>query len=270
VTLVTLPYRTQLAGGQPEDIGKVLANFDAILAAFNGDIRDDNLASVANIAISKLAGFPNDVTKQLLGNGTWAALAEAGPTQLKKTTTKSVTNNTETDLLNSEFNVLANTMGTDKVLSAVLLGDSINNSGANQGTAPRWRLKFGGTTLLDSGAPANTNVWPVSAVRWPYVFLIWVTNNAATNVQTVALIGLVTNVGQAATSSAQVAFTTGIGYYTWLSGGSGVHQGHALLVGLNSGAIDTTANKLLEFTVQLPATASNLDARLLRAQGVIQ
>ena len=56
MTLVTLPYITELAAGQPEDIGKVLSDLQAIVAVVNGDIRDDNVNAAAAIAASKLAG----------------------------------------------------------------------------------------------------------------------------------------------------------------------------------------------------------------------
>jgi hypothetical protein len=93
VTLVTLPYRSQLAAGQPEDIGMVLADFDAVLAVLNGDIRNDNIAAAAAIAASKLSGYPSDVTKALLGNGTWGTVG-SGVTELtyvEDNTDKSIT-----------------------------------------------------------------------------------------------------------------------------------------------------------------------------------
>ncbi len=81
MTLVTLPYRTQLAAGQPEDVGQVLANFDAILSVLNGDIRNDNLAAAAAITASKLSGYPADASKALRGDGTWASTG-TGVTEL--------------------------------------------------------------------------------------------------------------------------------------------------------------------------------------------
>jgi len=78
VTLVTLPYRTQLAAGQPEDIGMVLADFDAILAVVNGDIRNDNIAAAAAIQASKLQGYPSNAALFLNGNGAWTAPSGLG------------------------------------------------------------------------------------------------------------------------------------------------------------------------------------------------
>jgi hypothetical protein len=69
-----------LVGGQPEDISVVLANFNAIAAVINGSIDNSNINVAAGIAASKLAGFPSDSTKVLLGNGTWGSFATgAGP-----------------------------------------------------------------------------------------------------------------------------------------------------------------------------------------------
>lgn len=72
MTLVTLPYRTELAGGQPEDIGMVLADFDALLAVINGDIRSDNIAAAAAIPTSKLnISGSRDGTKFLRDDDSW-------------------------------------------------------------------------------------------------------------------------------------------------------------------------------------------------------
>jgi hypothetical protein len=78
VTLVTLPYRTQLAAGQSEDIGMVLADFDAILSVVNGDIRNDNISGSAGIAASKISGYPSDASKFLSGGGTWVVPGGGG------------------------------------------------------------------------------------------------------------------------------------------------------------------------------------------------
>jgi hypothetical protein len=87
-----------LVSGQPEDISLVLSNLQAIQAVLNGGIDNTNINAAAAIAYSKLAlanaiklnadidpatslaiarlaGFPNDVTKALLGDGTWGPMA---------------------------------------------------------------------------------------------------------------------------------------------------------------------------------------------------
>jgi len=45
----------------------------------DGTITDIDIAASAAIQILKLAGFPNDVTKTLMGNGTWAVPVLNGP-----------------------------------------------------------------------------------------------------------------------------------------------------------------------------------------------
>jgi hypothetical protein len=63
--------RPALASGQPEDISQVLANLDAIATVLNGGIDDTNVAAAAGILASKLAGYPNDQSRFLRGDGTW-------------------------------------------------------------------------------------------------------------------------------------------------------------------------------------------------------
>ena len=76
MTLVTLPYRSQLQAGQPEDIGMVLADMDAILAVVNGDLRNDNFSSSAGLDIGKLGiTGVRDGTKYLRDDATWQPLA---------------------------------------------------------------------------------------------------------------------------------------------------------------------------------------------------
>lgn len=53
MTLVALPYNPQ--PGDPEDITQITADFAAILAVLNGDIRSDNISPLAAIPYSKLA-----------------------------------------------------------------------------------------------------------------------------------------------------------------------------------------------------------------------
>ena len=52
MTQISLPFN-EVAGG-PEDISHVMADFAAILAVVNGDIRNDNVNASAAIAYSKL------------------------------------------------------------------------------------------------------------------------------------------------------------------------------------------------------------------------
>jgi microcystin-dependent protein len=67
----------KLVAGQPEDVSVLLANLQAIAAVLNGSLDNANLSPAAAIAISKLAGYPADNTKTLLGDGTWGNPAVA-------------------------------------------------------------------------------------------------------------------------------------------------------------------------------------------------
>jgi hypothetical protein len=72
MTLITLPYRAELAAGQPEDIGMVLADLDAILAVVNGGLKNDNVDPAAAIALTKLGiTGTRDGTKYLRDDATW-------------------------------------------------------------------------------------------------------------------------------------------------------------------------------------------------------
>lgn len=62
-----------MVAGQAEDISVVLANFNAIATVLNGGIDNANINAAAAIAISKLAGYPADSSKALLGDGSWGS-----------------------------------------------------------------------------------------------------------------------------------------------------------------------------------------------------
>lgn len=89
--------RASMAAGQPEDVSVILANLDAIAAVLNGGIDNSNINAAAAIlysklnlansiknadidpaaaiVASKLAGYPADITKSLLGDGSWGTAA---------------------------------------------------------------------------------------------------------------------------------------------------------------------------------------------------
>jgi microcystin-dependent protein len=67
-----------LAAGQPEDVSVVLSNLQAIAAILNGQLDNGNLSPLAAISPNKLAGFPSDGTKSLLGDGSWGTLGATG------------------------------------------------------------------------------------------------------------------------------------------------------------------------------------------------
>lgn len=69
-TIVT----TTINNGDVTDADIINANFTSTKTAVNGNLSDENLASNAALAISKLAGYPADGTKSLLGDGTWGSV----------------------------------------------------------------------------------------------------------------------------------------------------------------------------------------------------
>jgi len=68
-----------MQAGQPEDITQVVANLDAIAAVVNGALDNSNIATSAAILASKLANYPNDASKALLGDGSWGSVGGNPP-----------------------------------------------------------------------------------------------------------------------------------------------------------------------------------------------
>lgn len=155
MTICTLPYRSQLAAGKPEDIGMVLADLDTIAGVINGNLTNVNFNAAAAIAWSKMfvSGTP-DGTKFLKDNYEWGALPSgSGITKLMKTTTKDITGTSKTDLLNDEITILANTLKTTSVLRMFLGGDYQNNSAGNRTMA--LSLEVGGVEAWNTGQGDN-------------------------------------------------------------------------------------------------------------------
>jgi microcystin-dependent protein len=63
-----------LQSGQPEDVSVVLANLQAIASVLNGGLDNGNIHPAAAIVASKLAGYPSDGSKALLGDGSWGGV----------------------------------------------------------------------------------------------------------------------------------------------------------------------------------------------------
>lgn len=175
----------------------------------------------------------------------------------RKTTAKTLnTSVAETDLLNGEITVGAGVMGSNGVLRFTADGDMLMNAAGPVGT-PRFKLKLGGTTLLDTNTIATFLTTNASRFGWKFVCEIG--NLGATNSQWSSLQGLyMTGTG----ASAAAAFTTGAGYQlgTLVAGGLGSVQ----LQGGGASAVDTTASKLLEFTVILSSSSVNHEISLKR------
>jgi len=60
-------------------VGSIAAGAITSLLIADGTIVDADISAAAAILISKLSGFPNDRTRQLLGDGSWAIPTISGP-----------------------------------------------------------------------------------------------------------------------------------------------------------------------------------------------
>jgi hypothetical protein len=97
--LYNVVNRSDMQGGQAEDVSDIVANFDAIAAILNGGIDDSNLNAAAALAYTKLAlagkiklnsdvdvttflaiariaGYPTDGTMVPWGDGTWHQVSQ--------------------------------------------------------------------------------------------------------------------------------------------------------------------------------------------------
>lgn len=69
---------TDPVNGTTADATLIATNNAAIKTVVNGGIDDSNLASGADISISKLENYPGDGTKVLFGDGTWNVPGSSG------------------------------------------------------------------------------------------------------------------------------------------------------------------------------------------------
>jgi hypothetical protein len=178
----------------------------------------------------------------------------------RKTTTKTVnTTTSETDLLNAEITIAAGAMSTNKTARLTAWGDWKNNSGG-EASAPRIKLKLGGTLLLDTNAQ-TANTLPNSASRYNWRIQAEIENLGATNAQ---ISFLTLNALAALANQNIVAFATGEGAYYSLNVNGG--YGDFIATGGNTGhAVDTTAACALELTVINGSNNVNCETRLLGA-----
>lgn len=225
-------------------------------------IVDADIAAGAAIAASKLAGnipasklssYPGDATKLLRGDGSWAGLAP-----YRKSTATQVSNSVaETDLLNGEITVAANALGGTGILRLTAWGSILNNTGASQ-QAPRWKLKFGGTTVLDTNVIASALATSANAAGWRIDVLIG--NLGATNSQECSMRGAW--VGGIGTGGAAF-FTTGSGAYVAPTGTGGLAS--IAFTGRNPSAVDTTVACPVALSVTLGAASANFAVSLTGA-----
>lgn len=148
----------------------------------------------------------------------------------------------ETDLLNAEITIAAGLIGANGIVRLSAWGDWVNNTGGAQ-APPRFKLKLGATTLLDTNTTGAN--WTAAASRYGWRLDAEIQNLGATNSQWANL--RVDGVLQNGVGAAATAFTTGEGLVSMLlsAGGFGLYSA----LGGAAGAVDTTAALALVFSV---------------------
>lgn len=184
--------------------------------------------------------------------------AEVGPgTTYRKATAKVVNNTTtETDLLNGEITIGAGVLGTSGVARLTAKGDGVQNTGAGQ-NAPRFKLKLGTTVLIDTGVLVGQTM-NAGASRYGWIARAIISNDAATNSQTVSFELSLTHPLWVSPGSA--AITTGEGLTGIPSTG-----GFPYAIGVNSAAIDTTTAQALVLSVINGTASANYEVKLFDA-----
>lgn len=181
-------------------------------------------------------------------------LNEVARAHWRKNTAKVVSNTVaETDLLNGEITIDAGAMSTNRGLRLTAWGDIQNNTGVTE-NSPRFRLKLGGTTLVDTNVVSAA--WATHTDNRPWRLVAEIINLGAANSQEVVfdLDGYF-----AAASSGTVSFTTG-------DGAHGVNNSIWKIIGGTIGtAVDTSAAAALALGVVLPVASTSLNVALRAA-----
>lgn len=159
------------------------------------------------------------------------------PTVLDREVTDLTVANTtvETDIFN--HSIPGNTIGTEGVVRAVIVGDMLKNNVV--GETLTVRVYLGATTLFDDVIGAAI---PISASRRPFMMEFWLANQNATNDQHGGGYVLLGTAGGA---------TTGIGNFNTDEIGT-----NASIVGVAS-AIDTTVAAVFRVSVQWSVASAN-------------
>jgi hypothetical protein len=169
------------------------------------------------------------------------------PTFYPKVTQKDVVNTvTETDLLNGEITIEAGKLVSGKILRARLLLDVLNNTGSGQ-AEQRFKVKLGGTLLIDTGADWSAATFGTGATR----LVEWIDleiHGKGSSSQFARLTIKFANANEAA---------TGIG--------DGRNLGEGVFETNGDPGIDMTVARLLEVTVINPVASANFSTRLQSA-----
>lgn len=164
-----------------------------------------------------------------------------------KSTEKDIVNTASVvDLLNGEITIPANYIGTNGVLRCRLIGDYLNNSGADRSLL--LSVVLGATTLWSD----TTGLIVASAARHDWIFEFDIGNQNSAAVQFMSGVFFLTYRGGA---------TTGLGDLNALSPGL---DGPMIVPLGTSGtsAVDTTANQTLVVNAQHSTNNASLSIRL--------
>ncbi len=204
-------------------------------------------ATTRKMIAASISGYPADSTKFLNGLGGWTVPSGTGATTYRKVTSKTVnTSVAETDLLNGEITLAANP-GTSAMFRITVFFDYLNNTGG--AVTFRWRLKFGATTLWDSGALS----YGTSTSRGVLAIEAKGMNLGVANAQAWK--------GEVITPASGFAGTGG-----WTTG-EGALGGQGAILGMffNTSAEDTTTAKVPQLTVQMGTSNALAEAKLYGA-----
>ncbi len=184
--------------------------------------------------------------------------ATGGVVAAHKSTAKVVnTTTTATDLLNAEFTIGANALGSTKVARVSAHGDWKQNSG---GTAdvPRFQFYLGPTLIIDTGAPGAVMV--NAALRYGWSILITIAATGATNSQWVTFDMSLTG---SCTTQAFALFTGGQGVYSISPSGNAVV---AKAVAVSAAALNDTVDLTVVLNVVNASANANYEVALKDAQ----
>jgi len=216
--------------------------------------------------VSKPLFITDTTTSGWLFNYRGEVLAAAGASagDLRKTTAKVVnTTVTETDLLNGEFTIPANSLDADGVMTFRASGDFLQQSGG-AADPPRWRLKLGGTTIIDTGR-CFSNSFISNAARHGWFLEVFMYMHGATNSQWWSFNLLIPTSGSVLSAAGFAAWVTGKGNWWIPSAGGGPPTVH--LRGTSDGltSISMTSSRLLELTIENESASATYETTLQSA-----
>jgi hypothetical protein len=228
---------------------------NALIADLSGAAAGALLQGTSSSAIGYLPDAPID-KNALVWDAATGRWKPQGGALYRKVTTKTINNTVaETDLLNGEITIAANLLGANGALRLTVEGEYMQNTGGPQ-TSPRFKLKFGATTVFDAtGVAANITS---SGSRFGYKFVVEIANVGATNAQWVTLLG---NYIQGLAGNGAGGFAGGMTTQILVAGGVGPTN----IQGALATAEDTTAAKALQLTVILGNAAVTHEITCKRA-----